>query len=167
MTKIAAALPENGGHDRVFAPYPTRLVASEFWDRVCFGGHAPPFDQLPPAPLCSPRSTRRPSKHAVGIGSIGFVRGRIPIFINFTTLYERYREKGRTIESLLAECGLQPGEEHLLPVSRPMPPCALGAEAFEDLRYGWPVLPLDLKRDGLFEQARGLRWDQCFGVSIK
>ncbi len=158
--------------------HPTRLVTSAFWDRPYFGGADVPMDKLPPAPLRPPAQVQQ-LKDRVG-RILDALQARSNV--RFTTYAAAYAQRTRRPEdrrdlpALLAECGLQPGQEGDLPLAASqraatvrerssstdqspldlaLAPDALWTNAAP---YKWGVIPPDADRQALIEQARQLAW---------
>jgi hypothetical protein len=152
--QAAAGISEDGA--LIVSSHPTRLVTAQFWDRPFYRSAEHPVETLAPAPL-RPEPQVRAIKDRVR-RMLDWMLSRADV--RPTDLAGWYAEQPapRPLASLLAECGLKPGQEGDLPLREPegADPALLGF--FDSFEYGWSVAPEGFSGRRLMGQARRLAW---------
>ncbi len=150
----AAGVGEDGA--LIVFTHPTRLVTAQFWDRPFYRGARHDPQTLTPAPL-------RPE------GQIRTIKDRVQRLLDWvlarpdvqpTDMATWYAEQPapRTLGALLAECGLTPGQEGLLPLREPEGADPALLDFFSGFEYRWSITPAGFSARRLMEQARQLSW---------
>lgn len=140
--------------------HPTMLVTSRFWDVPFTGGRPVAREDLHPAPLRQPHEVQRAKDNVQRV--LDMLQSRKDIrFVDQAALYARSTAHDThrcDLDALLAQRGLQPGQEHLLldidDVADRSDADALGVR----FNHRWPPLPRDLDWSNLESQARRLLW---------
>ena len=152
--KAAAGIDDTGA--LIVFTHPTRLATSQFWDKPFYRGADHPIETLPPAPLW-PKAFAMKLKDRVQ-RLLDWLLARPGIRpTDMATWYQEQKPR-RDLPSLLAECGLKPGEAGALPLREPAGiPRAL-LNFFDSFEYRWSITPAGFSARPLMQQARRLAW---------
>lgn len=149
----------SAGPDDVVIIYthPTRLVTAAFWDEVFADGARPALTDCPPAPL-RPADEIARCQHRIR-GMLDHLVARSDLrFIDFATLYAERAASRRSLDDLLQQHGLHPGEEGLLPLRGTTADDFMPEAVFDGMAYRWLPYTPGFTGGSLIRQARHLAW---------
>ncbi len=152
--QAAAGVDEDGA--LIVFTHPTRLVTAHFWDGPFYRGAQHPIETLPPAPL-RPEAQVREIKDRVQ-RLLDWVLARPDVRPTDMATWYAEQPNPRPLAALLAECGLRPGQEGLLPLREPEGADPALLEFFDSFEYGWSITPEGFSARRLMDQARRLAW---------
>ncbi len=146
---------ETGDTLVVIYTHPCRLVTEKFWDFSLYKGNAPV--PVPPAPLRSKAEVRTIKDRMRTL--LDWVLAEPDVTTStFGELYQEHADPRYDLNTLLAECGLGPGQAGQLPQKGPDDKCAEIYPKLKDRTYNWSLYPDGFTGKNLREQLAGLAW---------
>ena len=137
--------------------HPTRLVTSDFWDKVFAGGKRPPREEWHSAPLREADEIERYKdycrEYLDSLSNNSDIR-----FIDFATLYAERSQDKKDLDAILQEHDLQIGQEGELPLKLSDHNSFLPSSTFDNVVYDWLPYPEGFSGQSLITQAKQLAW---------
>ncbi|MCC6144954.1 MAG: hypothetical protein IT368_14200, partial [Candidatus Hydrogenedentes bacterium] len=152
----AEAIERAGGNHIVVYTHPTRLVTTDFWDRIFYKGAEVPPERRTPAPL------RSPSEVADIQARVGRLLDRLLARPDIRpTTYaacHAWQAAGMDLAAIMKRAGLAPGEEGRLVDARPAGRPHIAAEELGRFRYRWPLYREGFTGAGSLAHMQQLAW---------